>query len=168
MRDAADGSRAGLAAVVARHCACDGSVRLGWICPPPWEQVEGAIAGLLETLGMRVARGILPLATGGWSFAARAVTETVIQPDPGGLLPPLDSLEPTMIRRATGQLEDQREAAPRAILAISASRTTVETRLLAELLRGISQTARLPLAWLSDSAALPDVVALSPRGLPDQ
>lgn len=164
MRDAAAGGRQGAAAAIAGHCVSDGSVRLGWICPPPWGLVEHGIADVLRMFGMRRARGILSLATGGWSFAAQAVTETVSQPDPAGLLPPLDSLEPTAIRRALSQ----GKGAPRAILAISASRTTVETRLLAEAMGGIVETARLPLGWLSDKPAPPDVFPLSPRGLPDQ
>ena len=164
MRDAAAGGRQGAAAAIAERCVSGGSVRLGWICPAPWKLVERGITDLLAMLGMRRARGILSLATGGWSFAAQAVTETVVQPDPAGLLPPLDSLEPTAIRRAICQ----GKGAPRAIVAISASRATLETNLLAEAMGGIIDTAHLPLGWLSDKPAPPDVFPLSPRGLPDQ
>jgi hypothetical protein len=164
MQDAAAGGSQGAAAAIAGHCVSGGSIRLGWIRPAPWRLVERGLADLLRMLGLGSAHGILPLATGGWSFAAQAVTETLIQPAPAGLLPALDSLEPTAIRRAIGH----ETAAPRALLAISASRATLETKLLVEAMRESPGTARLPLGWLSDKPEPPDVLALSPRGLPDQ
>jgi hypothetical protein len=164
LHDAVAGSREGLAGEVAGRCLSEGSPRLGWIFPPPWRTVERAIAAVLSALRQPEPHGVLPLATGGWSFAASAVRETVSQADPAGLLAPLDSLDPATIRRALrgpGQ-------PPRAFLAISASRATWETRILTTVMRGHSDTARIPLVWLSDQTAIPDVLSLSPRGEADQ
>lgn len=157
--DTAVGERHGLADQVAALCASAGSPRLGWICPPPWPLAERGVTRVLAGLGQRVPHGILPLATGGWSFAARAVHETVRATRTAGLLAPLDSLRSATIRGALRE-------APDALLAISASRATFETRLLAAATAGGLDGT--PLAWLSDEATAPDVFALSPRDVPDQ
>ncbi len=180
MRAAASGSRDGLAAVVARQCLSGASPRLGWVCPPPWSTVERSVAAVLAACRLPAASGLLPLATGGWSFAARAICETVSQAAPAGLTPALDSLEPAMIRRALRH----GDRAPGAFLAISASGGTLETRLLARVVSERGDTActqggrrsappqapagRAPVVWLRDETAPPDVFALSPCRVPDQ
>jgi hypothetical protein len=164
LHDAVAGSRDGLAGEAATRCLGDGSPRLGWVFPAPWRTVERATAAVLSALRQPEPRGILPLATGGWSFAASAIRETVTQAEPPGLLAPLDSLHPAAIRRALRGPGDP----PRAFLAISASRATWETKVLAEVVRGHGDTTGIPLVWLSDQTATPDVLALSPRGEPDQ
>ena len=174
MRAAAAGSGDGLAAVVARQCISGSSPRLGWICPPPWRTVQRSIAAIHAACGLPTARRLLPLTTGGWSFAASAVTETVRQAEPAGLAAPLDSLEPATIRRAlrggAGAPGDGApgDGAPGAFLAISSSGATVETRQLAALVGAQRETADIPLVWLCDSALPPAVFALSPRQVPDQ
>jgi hypothetical protein len=170
MLAAAGGSRDGLAAVVARQCESGSSPRLGWICPPPWPTVERRIAAIHAACGPPATNGdgtggaLLPLTTGGWSFAASAICETVSQAEPAGLAPPLDSLEPAMIRHALHGAGGR----PGAFLAISASGATLETRHLATLVSGQADAVGKPLVWLRDDQEPPAAFALSPRGVPDQ
>jgi len=160
---AASGSRDGLAGTVARQCESGSWPRLGWICPPPWATVERRVAAVHAACGLPAAR-LLPLTTGGWSFAAAAICEAAGQPEPAGLAAPLDSLDPAMIRRALRG----GAGAPGAFLAISASGTTVETRQLAAVVGAGPDTADKPLVWLRDDQSPPAAFALSPHGVPDQ
>lgn len=156
MRAAAGGSRAGLAAAVARQCESGSRPRLGWICPPPWPAVERRVAAIHAACGLPAAR-LAPLTTGGWSFAATAICETVPQAAPAGLAAPMDCLDPVVIRRAL----DAGDGAPLSFLAVSASGSTLETRQLAGVVAK-------PLVWLRDDEAPPAVFALSVLGVPDQ
>ncbi|MEJ3744882.1 hypothetical protein WEI85_16495 [Actinomycetes bacterium KLBMP 9797] len=171
---AAAGSRAGAARVVAERCTAAGSVRLGWAEPPPWADVRRSVAAVRAALGLpaRAALGqpagtevgepaateVVLLGTGGWSFAARALVETTC---PGAGLAPLDSLDRAAIERVLAA----DAGAPRAVLAVSGSGATMETRCLVD---AVPPRGGGRLVWLRDEGAPPDAFPLSPRGRSDQ
>jgi hypothetical protein len=171
VRGAAAGDREGVAGTVARLCIAAGSPRLGWVAPPPWEQVRNGLAAVSAGLGQPDA-GTVPgepdagtvtvlLGTGGWSFAARALCEAA---GPPRRLVALDSLHPVAIRRA---LAHAGTVAPRCLV-VSGSGTTLETGCLADVLTELAGDGRRPrTVRLSDHARPPDVFALSARGLPE-
>src|SRR5215469_11713529 len=97
VRAAAMGTRTGAAATVASRCVSGDSVRLGWVHPPPWSAVNENVSVIGAELGALTSRGLLVLATGGWSFAARALRETAGPATVARGLGVLDSLEPAAI-----------------------------------------------------------------------
>jgi len=159
LRETADGRRDGLAGQLAQLCVNAGASRLGWVSPPQWKLVERAISAVLAVLHLSTVRPILALSTGGWSFAACAISELFPQ-----ARPPLDSLDPARIRRALASADEPVQA----MLAVSASRSTLETHLLTQVIAGLTKPRRPQLAWLSDAAGPSNVLPLSPRGALDQ
>jgi hypothetical protein len=161
---AAMGARTGAAATVARQCVSGGSVRLGWVHPPSWSAVDKNVTAIGAGLGALTDRGLLVLATGGWSFAAQALTETAGAATAARGLAVLDSLEPAAICAAL----DVGGRWPDGYLAISASGSTLETRQLADMVLTQAGNRRARLVWLRDTAVPPGVFALSPQGARDQ
>lgn len=161
---AAMGVRTGAAATVAKQCVSGGSVRLGWVRPPSWSAVEKNVTAIGAELGALTDRGLLVLATGGWSFAAQALTETAGAVPAARGLAVLDSLEPAAICAAL----DVGGRRPDGYLAISASGSTLETRQLANMVLTQAGSRRARLIWLRDTAVPPGVFALSPEGACDQ
>jgi hypothetical protein len=127
VRGAADGSRHGPEAAVAQQCTGDGSVRLGWVKPPLWSDIERSLAGAPTR---RSGGALLLLGTGGWSFAARALRET------------LRSEELVVLDNPNATVEADGWSV---CLAVSGSGTTLETRLLAgALVRAVRHVAARP------------------------
>ena len=139
---------------VARMMTVDGHPRLGWVVPPTWETAAKAARDVLATPGLAGCERLVVIGTGGWGFAVRALCSALRD---HGLLP-LDSLDPGAARSVLSQAGGPNTAA---CLAISASRSTVETRLLVDTVTRAWRGDRL--AWLSD-----DDGSLSPRRVPDQ
>ncbi|GGM17692.1 hypothetical protein [Micromonospora yangpuensis] len=155
---AAAGSRTGVPGVVAERCTAAGAVRLGWVSPPAWHVVREGVAAVRTALVPPTRARVVVLGTGGWCFAAQALTETT-----GGraALTVLDSLDPTAIAQA---LADE-PGTPRGVLAVSASGATRETRLL---VAAVPPRDGGRLVWLRDEADPPEAFALSPGGGADQ
>jgi hypothetical protein len=160
LHDAAAGRGGSAARELAARCRLDGVDRLGWVRPACWPLVHRALTPILAALRNRGDRAVLVLGTGGWSFAARALTELAESADPAGSAAAgsparcLDSLDPWTIRRAVGGGETR----PGAYLAISGSGSTVETRVLTETVTALSPAS---VVRLYDRAAPPDAFPLS-------
>ena len=151
---AAAGSHDQPARTVARLCHSAGSPRLGWVRPAPWRVVRRAVSAVRSALG---APQTVLLGTGGWSFAAQALCETV-----GGTsrLVPLDSLDCAAIQAVL----DPGPARRQGFLAVSGSGTTLETCRLADV---VAAGCARRLVWLQDGTAPPATYALSAHGTRD-
>jgi hypothetical protein len=120
---AARGERSSAVARAALALSVDeGRPRLGWVIPPPWEEVEQRIARVLRAVPS--VAGSLIVATGGWAFAALAAAETAA---PGYRLSVVDTLDAGRLARYLAGHDGAGAA-----LAVSGSGQTYETRCLAE------------------------------------
>ncbi|MDQ1290189.1 MAG: hypothetical protein QG622_3755 [Actinomycetota bacterium] len=132
VRQAALGGRRGAAGVVADLATVDGTPRLGWVLPPPARLVEQRLLEHLDRLstgtmsahsGSGSGTGTTVLVgTGGWAFGARAAAGAVH----GGRLRVVDVLDPSVLSEPSAD----------AVVAVSESGDTTETRILTSAIAG--------------------------------
>lgn len=159
LHDAARGKRHGWAATVAWQMTADSHVRLGWVIPPPWHTVAQVAAAVQNSPALTGRDQLVVIGTGAWGFAARSLRAVLDEPR----LLPLDSLDPAAARSV---LERLKRSPTAACIAISASRKTTETRLLATTVQRAGR--HLSVTWLCEDDHPPDAFSLSPRKIHDQ
>jgi hypothetical protein len=118
---AATGCHDGPAGTVRTLASVDGRPRLGWVVPPPWNEVVGALRPWAHLTG---TRRLIQVGTGGWAFAARALVE--LDGPWSERLTVLDVLDPAAVDGAAGGT---------GLVAVSESGRTLETRVLTEATR---------------------------------
>jgi hypothetical protein len=129
---------------------CDaGRPALGWVEPPSGPEVRSALERAAGHPVLVRRRRYLFCGTGGWIHAVRAAVEAAAGAADGKIFT-LHSLDPRALPSLLSSLGDLRDVA---CCGISASRETLETRLLLDTLRARLTAAGLRaehhLAWLS-------------------
>lgn len=130
----------------------NGKPRLGWVEPPPWKHIERALDRAFCTRALRDKRQFIFCGTGGWIHSVRMVAEETGPSQ--NVVQTLYSLDPAAL---VSLLANNLALDKTALLGLSASGNTLETRLLIDTLQELLISAGLHvpdhLLWLSAKLA---------------